>query len=180
MTTALVSSTTILPNATFYANAPIVISTTVQITSGNGILGTTTNDNACTGCYGEYKSSTTADPTPVTSNSNYGDTGSVTLTAGDWDLCFVARTKLNGATVSQWIVGVGTVAGNNGTGINFGDNAVDYVPGGFTNTDIFPLTACGIRVQPTTSTTYYLKHNVAYSAGSPVFAGTRFSARRIR
>lgn len=142
------------------------------------IIGTSTNDNAPAGGLGEYVVSrvTSATNVPATTGQS-GDATTISLTAGDWDISAAIYYTLNGATVTATGGGIGTATGNSLTGAVVGDNYFAGPP---------PTAAYGIeisipayRVQPTATTTYYLKENVAFSAGTPQYQ-CRISARRVR
>lgn len=67
-----------------------------------GLLGTTTGDNGCTGCIGEYLSSTTTPGSQVSLTSGApSNVTSLSLTAGDWDVRGIVDYNPNGATVTS-------------------------------------------------------------------------------
>ncbi|QTO49459.1 hypothetical protein [Burkholderia latens] len=77
-----------------------------------GIVGTTTNDNANAGSFGEYQPVTSAS-TGLT-NGAYTDLATLSLTAGDWDTeCTVSFVPNASTTVSAYVVGINTVANTN-------------------------------------------------------------------
>jgi hypothetical protein len=107
-----------------------------------------------------------------------GDLISVTLTPGVWVLNAQATYFNNGATQTNWGYFIGTVAGNNVTGRADGDNtffggavpaAQNFSSGGVS----------GFIVRPTVTTTYYLKHNATYSAGTPQAVGRLSAIRQV-
>lgn len=152
---------------------------TDQDKSGTNALleGTTTNDNAAAGQVGEYVESVYSNVSSPSSNT-WGDAGTaITLTSGDWDICITGFWALNGATMTLCRIGMGTVTGNDSTGIVTGDTyAVGFPPSA--SVDV-TLTIPNKRVSLSGSTNYYLKTNSTYSAGTPKFWG-RISARRVR
>jgi hypothetical protein len=80
-------------------------------TSGKGILGTTTNNNADAGVVGEFVSSTVLTGSAVT--INYGGSGvpvtSISLTAGDWDVTGWVGYNIGAASVVTYLIqGVST------------------------------------------------------------------------
>jgi len=147
--------------------------------TGTTLTGTTTNDSAATGFIGEFISSSTASGgAGATTSGNYSDLVSVTLTAGDWDVSMFVVCGLSGATgLTSETVGISTTAGNSGTGLVYGQTVTDMVPatGLYSPSSSIPL----VRASLSGSTTYYLKVNASYSAGTPKFFGT-ISARRRR
>lgn len=94
----------------------ITASGTITPSSTNGIVGTTTNDNANAGSVGEYASNTTTG-TSLTTGTPANAT-SVALTAGDWDVSgTVFFSPAGGTTVSQILAGINTVSATvSGTG----------------------------------------------------------------
>lgn len=174
-----IASTTILQGATFYANSSVVLSSYVVFSPTTmGIKGTTTNDNADIGLYGEYKSSTSlALATNFPASGTFGDLVSMSLTAGDWDITGVINCTLNGSTIQAWLVGISLTGGNNGATLNAGDSRSDgAIP---TTTYDVTNTVSVDRFQLTTTTTVFLKFLATYSVGNPKATG-RLSARRVR
>lgn len=158
-----------------------VISGDGSITRTGGVdtQGTNTNDSAAAGEIGEYVESAVASVNAPTSGQ-YGDLTSISLTAGDWDVCALAVCSLNGATMTATDgprLGISTTSGNSSTGLAWGDTlhqSLNPTTGVSTG-----LTIATKRVTLSGTTTYYLKMLAAYSAGTPVFSG-RISARRVR
>lgn len=143
------------------------------------LVGTTTNDNAAVGNYGEYISSYGA-VTNAPGTGNYGDLASVSLSTGDWDVTLVQSGNFNGAVITNMFIGVGTIAGNNNPNITNqgGDDQVN-IP--FSSTVITTPSGSlpNVRVLLAATTTIYYKILATYSAGTPQFKG-RISARRMR
>ncbi|AQW32724.1 hypothetical protein ACJBUE_22445 (plasmid) [Ralstonia syzygii subsp. celebesensis] len=90
--------------------------TTVQATSlitpssTSGIVGTSTNDNAVSGSWGEYASNSTSG-TSLTSSTSANCT-SISLTAGDWDVSgTVFFSPAGSTTISSINAGVSTTSG---------------------------------------------------------------------
>lgn len=174
----LVSGT--LADARLSANVPLLTST--QTFTGNvtipKLVGTTTNDSAATGNYGEYVSSSTSAAAKIsaTGSLNYFDVVSMSLTAGDWDITGMLSLATNGATVTTFDVGISAVAGNDGTGLTQGINIYEFnVPLAGDHQTGTVIT----RVSLSGSATYYLKCNAGYSVATPLAYGT-LRARRIR
>lgn len=181
MTTAIVSSNTVLPSATFYANAPILISTYIAFSPTNlGIKGTISADNADVGVVGEYFSSTTVSTLNCPASGNYFDLGSVTLTAGDWDITVISGFFRNAATASAIEAGVGTAGGNSGTGLVLDDSSVRGVAPTATTSDEVYLSVPNVRKSISATTTFYNKAKCTYSVGTLQTEGSRISARRVR
>ena len=144
----------------------------------NGIVGTTTNNNANAGSVGEYVTATST-ATSLTSGS-YADQSTVSLTAGDWDVqCSVQFSLASGTTVNAIVGGINTAANSN-------PNAT---PGfGFTNTSTNTLwtgSANEFAITPVvreslSATTTVRCGAQANFAVSTVTATTFMRARRVR
>lgn len=140
--------------------------------------GTATNDNAASGYIGEIISTFTDSASRVTlSNGVWNDVGSITLTAGDWDISVLALFEGN-VTGVQKVAGIGTASGNSATGISFGSNTTSDTVMPTSNSDT-GLTVPPYRVSISGSTTYYLKVLGTFSVGTLKAYGT-IRARRIR
>lgn len=160
-------------SATLGSNIAITVNGS---TSAVGIQGTATNDNAPAGYYGEVVRAAVASGSAVsaTGTGQWTDITSISLTAGDWQIDAIAKADTNGSTYTVFQIGIGTVTGNDATGITDGDNRATFV-GAVDHTLSIP----GYRVQPTATTTYYLKFIYTFAAGTPRSFG-RISARRMR
>ncbi|XLV70301.1 hypothetical protein ACKZDW_04315 (plasmid) [Ralstonia syzygii subsp. celebesensis] len=78
--------------------------------STSGIVGTSTNDNAVSGSWGEYASNSTSG-TSLTSSTSANCT-SISLTAGDWDVSgTVFFSPAGSTTISSINAGVSTTSG---------------------------------------------------------------------
>lgn len=115
----------------------------------------------------------------ATSTGNFFDVTSITLTPGDWELTGCVSFALNGATASLYCeAGIGTASGTSGTGLVLNQTwiRVPLVP---TSSEGLSMTLPTSRVNISSSTTYYLKGQINYSAGTPTATGY-IKARRIR
>lgn len=145
-----------------------------------GIKGTTTNDNTSAGDVGEYVSLTVG-AVSFPSTGTYGDYGSISLTAGDWDVSVIAMLNRNGATATNYQVGTSITSGNSATGLVAGDSEASF--SGTTalatiNEMAFAVPA--VRMSLAGTTTVYIKFLATYSAGTPQLSFGRISARRVR
>jgi hypothetical protein len=158
----------------FEVNASSQAKVNGTLSVSGGIVGTTTNDLATAGNYGEYISSA---PLVVahTGSGQYVSVGKITLTAGDWDISACIYMDGNGATVTGWKAGIGTADGNSSTGLIAGSN---YTAGALL-TNEGGISIPTYRVSIASSTDYYLKSYAAYSVAVPQNYG-RISARRVR
>lgn len=143
--------------------------------------GTVTNDSAASGYIGEYIESTSTANTAAFTSGNYGDYLSISLTAGDWDVTGLIYNSQEGATWSTTFGGITATAGNDSTGFLIGVNAdAQSWASSSTTPVIVTLTIPSVRVSVSSTTTYYLKSRIVYSAGAPLLRGGRISARRAR
>lgn len=108
--------------------------------------------------------------------TEFGNAGTVSLSAGEWDISAIADFQLNGATSTYVRLIISAYSGNTNTDALGGVNLVDGPPptAGANQT----LTIPSYHVTVLTTTTYYFKVAAAYSAGTPQFKG-RISARRV-
>lgn len=83
-----------------FADSAFIAPTTVGTSLPGQIPGTTTNDNACTGCVGEYPSSSIGSGSAVAlTTATAANVTSLSLTAGDWDVTINAQFA-SGTTTS--------------------------------------------------------------------------------
>lgn len=127
---------------------------------------------------GAYVSASETSATNFPATTAYGDLTSITLTPGDWDISLVGHATANGATVTQILFGVSTTSGNSATGLITGDNQAITASGSPSVNGGSTLAVPSVRVQPTVSTTYYLKYRAVYTVATPQAVG-RISARRM-
>lgn len=139
--------------------------------------GTVTNDSAPAGSVGEYISSFVG-VTSFPATTTYGDLTSISLTAGDWDVCAMSTANLNGATQTDWRLGIGTTSGATFTGAAYGLNILGGAPptSGYDSSLSLPA----VRLSLATTTTVYLKAFSTYSSGTPRVLGAGLYARRAR
>lgn len=145
-------------------------------TAGNG--GTATNDNACTGCVGEFLSSTipggsaisltTVTPATVTS---------ITLTAGDWDVWAAAAfTGAATTTVTYLMASTNTTNTINiapqKTAINFNNVAI------FANPNEADLLVAQSRYSVASNTTVNLVVQASFGTSTCSAFGGIYARRR--
>lgn len=158
-----------------------VASTDVLVGSASGVslLGTNTNNSASAGFVGEYVESVISTATNFPgATTAWGDATSISLTAGDWDVTFMAYTTLNGAVLTnQVLAGISTTTGNSSTGLIPGSNETSVpIP---TSTADRGAQVADYRMSLSGTTTVYGKLLTTYSVGNPQFT-CRLSARRRR
>lgn len=133
--------------------------------------------NAQDGYPGQHQSVSQLVSTNFPATGDFGDLGSMSLSAGDWDISFVLLAFANGATVTSVSLGISSTSGNSTTGLDQGDNRLSFrEPNANTPSG---CTIASYRVSLTAETTYYAKVSSAYSVATPQYRG-RMSARRIR
>jgi hypothetical protein len=84
-------------------------------TSGKGIAGTTTNDNADGGVVGQFVASSVA---TATLTSAAADIASISLTAGDWDVTYIASSGGVSATCTAVLLSINTTSATVGTQVD--------------------------------------------------------------
>lgn len=143
-----------------------------------GIVGTTTNNNANAGAFGEYPTPGVTASVAATSGVNQNCT-SISLTAGDWDVTGILATFPAGGTTTSIIT----------AGISTTTAAFQTISGGLANVSlhtsavaagnqmnlIAPLT----RISIASTTTVFLVSSVTF-AGSTMNVGCQIRARRVR
>ena len=143
-----------------------------------GAFGTTTNDNAQAGCLGEYVTASIAyaDAVSIT-NSTATNITSISLTAGDWDVCGVvgfapsATTSLTAEAASIGITSA-TLDLNTDT-VN--THAAHVVGGG----NVIRLGIPPVRISINATTTVYLVGYVTFTISTCSAYGI-INARRMR
>ena len=151
--------------------------TASSATFTNGVAGTGTTGNAATGVIGEYIDS--AFTSTALTTATYTDVGTVTLSAGDWDLeAILFFSGAAGTIQTSAILFIGEVSGNNSTGLVIGTNFVGDNGLSLTNA---AKTVClpRLRKQPASNTTYYLKAYSAFTVSTMAVSGI-LTARRVR
>lgn len=153
--------------------------TRFQLVSDSGVIaGTSTNDSAAAGSVGEYKESV-ATSTAAASTTVWKDLASISLTAGDWDVSALASVTPNSGSLANAFIGIGTVTGNDATGVVTGDTRAE-ISCSFTGASLWQSASIPPkRVSLAGSATYYLKIYAAFGGATPNFVG-RISARRVR
>jgi hypothetical protein len=161
---------------TFTGNQTISTGNLVIATSGNGITGTTTNNNANTGVVGEYVSSTIASGSAVSLTAlTIANITSISLTAGDWDASGVVDFTGTTTTGTFTTVAVSTGAANVNTNGQY-VNAGAFSPGAVADAVIAsPI----VRFSIGATTTIYLNVKANWTAGTLTGYGV-LRARRVR
>lgn len=153
---------------------------TITPSQTNGIVGTTTDNNANAGSVGEYVIST-ATGVATTSGATANCT-SISLTAGDWEVTGMLGTFPAGGTTTSIVVGgISTTSATFGT-VNPGPPALgnyflhsSAIPAGFQFNAVTPT----LRVPIAATTTVYLVHQITFAA-STMQVGCKIAARRVR
>lgn len=148
-------------------------------TSGDGWVGTATNDNANTGNVGEFVSATTTTAVPLTT-AIISNAVSVVLTAGDWDVSGnVVFTFAPTTVVQVMAVAISETSGSTGgssssvNSLNFGATSTIVPNGNFTMST--PVT----RISIASTTTVFLVAVALFSTSTVGCVGN-MRARRAR
>lgn len=150
----------------------------VASTSGAlGIRGTSTNDTATAGFYGQTSSTVTTSTVSFGSTGVWSDFVSTSVAAGDYLMSAVLYAAANGGTITNINLGISQTSGNSTTGLSKGDSWV-ATPGPTAASDT-SISIPALRVSLSAATTIYLKGMAAYSIATPN-AMTRLSLVRIR
>jgi len=159
--------------------------TTLSNSTGVAVHGTNTNNNASAGFVGEYIFLAQDTPQSLGGSSVAtdfagdlpGSASSISLTAGDWDVLFIAIFQPNGAATNTFIeAAIGTASGNNLTGVN----AYEVGWGPSVTTPAQRITIVTKTRVSIASTTSYFGKLVADYTGGPVQYYGILSARRVR
>lgn len=137
------------------------------------LIGTNTGNAPASDEVGYTVSSVIGSDTNYPTANQYGDLTSISVPAGIWDISVVFAHKLNGATVTQALFGIGTASGNNGANLADGNTQIELIPN-VNNGASIPT----YRVTLSSTTTYYLKYLANYSVATPRALG-RISAVRV-
>jgi hypothetical protein len=149
-------------------------------TSGKGIQGTTTNNNAAAGVVGEYVSSTVAPASLIALTSpTAADITSISLTAGDWDVAGIVG--FGGISGTSVVALVGANAGSSSGGIGPSIGIQVLMNDSTQISTVADMTAAlpVYRYSLAATTTMYLVVRAIYTTGSIGAYGT-ISARRVR
>lgn len=176
--------TTLQPGATFFVSsgtvtelfASTVTAAALSYPTGARVKGTTTNDSANTGDYGETQISTTARANfPAT--GTWGDLTSKSITAGDWICWATCESEFIATTITRIQFGMSTTSGNSATGLTSGFSVGDTsIPTGAIDAN---LSLGPIHFSLNSTTTVYLKYKSTYSGTAPIGDGT-LACLRIR
>lgn len=153
------------------------VATNGAVTATAGYMGNTDGSSPCAGCVGEFiQSRVTTFTNAPAATGLWGDITSISLTAGDWDVTGVVVLQPNGATVTDFDIGISSSSGNSATGLQAGDNQIETLPP--TAAADVTLVIPSFRVNISSTTIYYLKANISYSIATPKDTA-RISARRV-
>jgi hypothetical protein len=169
-------------NVAYYSASSAVSATSAFTvgTSSNGVItGTTSGNDAAAGMVGEWVASESSSPVNFPASGNYGDLTSIVLTAGDWDVTIGTILNANGATVTDYTLGISTTSGNSPTGLNVpGGDYIEY--GGTISSTRLPAILANKRITISTTMTLFFKYEATYTVATPKVDGYHMSARRVR
>ncbi len=155
---------------TFVGNTAPTL-TQVAFSTTSGIIGTTTNNNAAAGSVGEYVESQITTPVAFSSTIS-NDVGSISLTAGDWDVWGNIYCTFSG-NVTQMQSWINTTSATSPAGIYLNIN-------NFVAATVSQSANCVMqRLSLSGTTTVYLSGNFTFSTGTASAQGY-IGARRRR
>lgn len=145
-----------------------------------GVVGTNTNNNACTGCIGEVISSSIASGSAISLTSSTAvNITSITLTAGDWDIsAFAGFTPAATTSMTQYALSISTTTGTLDAATPFALTKFSQaanVPAGL-DSELF---AGPVRASLSGSTTYFLVARGIFAVSTETAYGA-IRARRMR
>lgn len=181
-TTALAATGGSLNGVTVGSTTPSTVAATTLSSTGNftpaqtnGIVGTTTNNNANAGSVGEYVTNTVLATSPA--NGTPYNAASISLTAGDWDvsgtISFIDGT---GAISSTMNSSLSTTTATQNAAIGFMSSSPSVTAASATTTRLPTPVA---RFSLSTTTTIFLVGVVTFSGGTLTSDGL-IRARRVR
>lgn len=142
--------------------------------------GTTTNDDACAGCIGEYMEAKSPTAANFPATTVYGDANSLSLTAGDWDINFQLDATRNTATWTRFDIGISSFATTDSSALDSGDNfRINNFASSSTTPEGVTAEIVGYRISLAADDVFYGKVRADFSAGQPQFT-YRLSGRRVR
>src|SRR6516164_2798449 len=140
--------------------------------STNGIVGTTTNDNANAGSVGEFLQASTTG-TSLTNNTNANAT-SVSLTAGDWDVWGVVNFVPAGTTtVNNLVASISTTSATVGAVGTFTSMATTFTTG-----TVQRFSALPVRLSLPTTTPVFLVAQAGFGVSTMTADGYLYARRR--
>lgn len=152
----------------------IAASGTITPSQTNGIVGTTTNNNANAGSVGEFISSVVPSGSAVAMTNNVSaNITTISLTAGDWDVWGTTNFTLSatGTSMGGWI---NTVSATQPTSPNGASVTMTFSFSG-----VLGASVGRTRISIASTTTVYLSGAVAFASGT--CGGFGFlGARRVR
>lgn len=152
--------------------------------TAGAIKGVSSGSNVATYYIGEYLESIGSNTSITSSQYDDGAASGLTLTAGIWDLQATGVFLPASTTVvTDYLVGIGTVTGNSGTGVDISRNRISLTGGtstlqtGATDADTVLVTPL-FRVNISSPTTYYVKVYSKFSVSTMQSKGF-ICARRV-
>ncbi|WP_420997590.1 hypothetical protein ACKI2N_012315 [Cupriavidus sp. 30B13] len=138
-----------------------------------GIVGTTTNNNANAGAFGEYVSNSATGV--AIASSTLTNVTSISLTAGDWDVSGVVNLTAAGTTTTTSVFAAVNTVSATLPGDGMYQAIVNQASAGFGVALLAPTR----RISLSTTTTVFLITSVNYQV-STLTAGGTIRARRVR
>jgi hypothetical protein len=171
MTTVNVTGTLTVPNGAASNSA-------AAFGQLQAITGVSTGIDAAAGTIGEPRTASTQSLN-APGNAQFFDCTGLTLTAGRWTISGIETAFNNGATWNSFVVGTSTTSGNTNANLVIGqtENVQTWANSSTTPTEIINVLT-PYTTSFATTTTYWLKSRLSYSAGTPQIEGCSMTAVR--
>lgn len=146
-----------------------------------GLAGVTNAGSAASGIVGEPITNLVSTYTNFTTTATYQNIGSITLTAGSWDITATVTLSDNSATLTTTSDAIFTIATTtaSATGAVEGETIAYIDQGGLSAGSHKTVSFIPKRVDISGSTTYYLNGQATFTIGNPQYVG-KIRAVRVR
>lgn len=181
--TFIINQATLQSGATFFVSSGTAVTLYSTTFTATHDLGSVDGSDALVGDKGFFFSTCTVASNAGTT-AQYFDTVSYAIPAGDWDVAIQANSRLNGSTEANgadFAIGLSSTSGNSSAGLIYGQTLI-----GMSRLEeagsIMDQTSAAIpriRVNQTSTITYYLKTYAEYTGGTPIWDGC-ITGRRMR
>lgn len=174
-------STTRTVAVTIANNGAVTLASSLTTSQTGGIVGTTTNNNANAGSVGEFVESIVPIASEVTlTSAATSDVTSISLTAGDWDVCGIVYFDPGASTVYNVVLGGVSTTSATAPSRDTGNQGILKGPtAGFDTANNLGLVLPQVRLSLSGTTTTYLTCNSTFTI-STLKAYGAIRARRRR
>jgi hypothetical protein len=174
--TTVGTGTLTVQGGAFVVSPPATFSSTIIPSQTSGIVGTTTNNNANAGSFGEYPSPTNLSGVSLTSLTP-ANVASISLGAGDWDVqCSAQFIPAASTSWTSLVSGVSTTTATLGTLGTYQQLSSNGTTGGFGQ---IVLTSPVVRESLASTTTVFCVVNAQFTVSTMTASGF-LRARRVR